>query len=319
MKTLEEFRQFYETRLSPDLHALEQDRKRLARNIAIAAAIILVPLVILALTLFRRVGPAAAFPLIAALIIFAAVAYFLSRTFTIQFKQSVIAPIVRFVNAGLTYSPTDYIPQTLFEASKIFTTEPNQYTGDDRISGKVGDTAIDFSQIKAERETGSGKNRSRHTIFKGLFFTADFNKRFVGQTLVLPDTAEKLFGHVGQMMQSWNIARDNLIKLEDPEFEQLFVVYGTDQIEARYILSTSLMERIVAFRRKTGRDIYISFLHSKVAVAIPYTRQLFEPKIFTSLLDYSVICEYFDDLQLAVGIVEDLNLNTRIWSKQKEA
>ncbi len=319
MKTLDEFRQFYDTHLLPDLRSLEQDRRRLFRNLGVTAAVILIPLLILALTLLRQVGPAAAFPLIAALIIFGAVAYFQSRTFTIQFKQSVIAPIVRFVNPDLIYSPTGCIPRTLFIASKIFTTEPNRYKGDDRICGRIGDTAIDFSQIEAERETGSGKHRERHTIFKGLFFIADFNKDFAGCALVLPDTAERLFGHVGQMMQSWNIARDQLIKLEDPEFERMFVVYATDQVEARYILSTSLMERIVAFRKKTGKDIYISFLYSKVAIAIPYTRQLFEPRLFASLLDYNLICEYFDDIRFAVGIVEDLNLNTRIWSKQIHA
>ena len=319
MKTLEEFRKFYDTTLLHDLRSLEQDRRRLARNLAIAAAIILLPLLILALTLLRQAGPAAAFPLIAALIIFGFVAYFLSRTFTIQFKQSVITPIVHFVDPNLIYRPTDRIPKTLFIASKIFTTEPNRYKGDDRVSGRVGETAVDFSEVKAERETGSGKNRRRYTIFKGLFFIADFNKNFLGRTLVLPDTAEKLFGHVGQMMQSWNLTRDDLVKLEDPEFEQLFVVYSTDQIEARYILSTSLMARIVDFRKKTGRDIYISFLNSSVVVAIPYDRQLFEPKLFTTLLDYDVICEYFDDIRLAVGIVEDLNLNTRIWSKQIQA
>jgi hypothetical protein len=113
-----------------------------------------------------------------------------------------------------------------------------------------------------------------------------------------------------------NIFRGELIKLEDPEFESHFVVYGTDQIQARYILSMSLMERIVEFRKKTGRKIYLSFVGSKVFAAVSYTKSLFEPRLFRTLLDFDPICEYFRDLQLAIGIVDDLNLNTRIWSKQ---
>nr|HDN00938.1 DUF3137 domain-containing protein [Deltaproteobacteria bacterium] len=48
---------------------------------------------------------------------------------------------------------------------------------------------------------------------------------------------------------------------------------------------------------------------------MPYDRPLFEPGIFKSMLDFSEIKKYFEDLQVAIGIVEDLNLNTRIWSR----
>jgi hypothetical protein len=133
---------------------------------------------------------------------------------------------------------------------------------------------------------------------------------------VLPDTAENLFGSFGKMLQQWNISRDPLIKLEDPEFERCFVAYGNDQVQARYILSTSLMERIVAFRKKADRPIYLSFVDSKVFVAVSYTRNLFEPKLLGTIMDFDRLCQYSEDLSLAVGIVDDLNLNTRIWTKQ---
>jgi hypothetical protein len=53
-----------------------------------------------------------------------------------------------------------------------------------------------------------------------------------------------------------------------------------------------------------------------VFVAISFTRNLFEPKLFSSLIDFENVREYYDDLALAVDIVDDLNLNTRIWSKE---
>ena len=118
------------------------------------------------------------------------------------------------------------------------------------------------------------------------------------------------------MLQSWNLSRPDLIQLEDPEFEKEFVVYGKDQIEARYILSLSLMQRILDFKRKTGQKIFLSFIDSKVFIGVWSDHVLFEPKILSTLLDFDLIREYFDDLQLAIGIVDDLNLNTRIWSKE---
>ncbi len=46
-----------------------------------------------------------------------------------------------------------------------------------------------------------------------------------------------------------------------------------------------------------------------------FWRNLFEPSYFTPLADYGRMEEYYNDLKLAVGIVEDLNLNTRIWGR----
>ncbi|MBN2492693.1 MAG: DUF3137 domain-containing protein, partial [Planctomycetes bacterium] len=204
--------------------------------------------------------------------------------------------------------------------SQIFPRPPDRYRGDDLVRGRVGRTELQFSELHTEylsRGTDrKGRTRgSWHTIFRGLFFAAGFHKNFRGTTLVLPDTAERLLGGIGKMLQSFNRARGELMKLEDPEFERLFVVYGDDQIEARYILSPSLMERITEFRRRAGRPVYLSFVRSRVYVAIGYGRELFEPRFYRSILGFETVAPYFEDLQLALGIVEDLNLNTRIWSK----
>ncbi|MEM7592810.1 MAG: DUF3137 domain-containing protein [Cyanobacteria bacterium P01_A01_bin.83] len=48
-------------------------------------------------------------------------------------------------------------------------------------------------------------------------------------------------------------------------------------------------------------------------MAIPYRHNLFEPKLFSSMMSFTPLKEYFLDLQLMIGIVEDLNLNCRIW------
>jgi len=319
VKTLEDLKNFYETALMSDLMVLEQQRRSVVRKVAwviITTASIAGVAFFVAMQSLREAGPVVIFPIIAGLLIGAGVCYLLTRGYVADFKALVIERIVRFIDENLTYSPKDCIPKSVFMLSKIFTTKPNRYKGDDLVSGKLGATQIQFCELNAEYESGSGKNRHRYTVFRGIFFIGDFNKHFTGQTIVLPDTAEKLLGRLGQKLQSLNIFRGNLIKLEDPEFESHFVVYGSEQIEARYILSTSLMARITDFKKKTGKKIHLSFIGSMVFVAVSYTRSLFEPRLFKTLLDFEPVRQYFEDLQLAVGIVDDLNLNTRIWSKE---
>jgi hypothetical protein len=319
LKTLEELKDFYNTTLLADLKVLEQQRRKITFKLTcifVAILCILGVCFLISRGNFNTIPAVVFIPVILCLLIGIVLYKLLTRDYVAGFKTLVIQRIVHFIDENLNYDSDNFIDSSTFISSKIFNTEPNRYEGDDLVWGKIGATEIQFSEIHAEHVSGSGKKRRRYTIFKGLFFIGDFNKHFTSQTVVLPDTAEKLFGRIGQKLQSLNIFRDQLIKLEDPEFEKHFAVYGNDQIQGRYILSTSLMERIVEFRKKTGRKIYLSFTDSMVFVAVSYINRLFEPRIFQTLLDFNPIQEYFEDLQLAIGIVDDLNLNTRIWSKQ---
>ena len=328
MKTKKELKQYYETKILPELIIIEEQRKKikskLILSIFIAVLLFIISFVIIvkfSLGLFLLI-----IPLSISFVIFFGFYSSFYKGFADEFKDKVIRKIIEFIEPGLTYDKNSFIPKADFVNSKIFNQSAEYYHGDDLVSGIIGKTELRFSEINAKhveqtghsRETGSGREKETRTypIFKGLFFMADFNKNFKGSTLVLPDTAEKLFGRLGQKLQSMNVGRGQLIKLEDPQFEKMFVVYSEDQIESRYILSASLMKRLVDFKEKTNKDVFISFVASKVYIAISYNRELFEPGLFKTLIDFVQIQEYFEDLQIAVGIVEDLNLNTRVWSKQ---
>jgi hypothetical protein len=322
-KTLSAFAEFYAAVLLKELKQLEVMRK------AVLGRVIILGVVMLGIA-----GAAAALDFayrftggwltLVTIALCGSAGAFLYRYLTSEyvhlFKISVISKIVAFLDPHLEYSPKGSIEQWKFVSSRIFERHPDRYTGDDYIRGKVGETGVELCEVHAQYKEESyssrgGRRRHWHTIFKGLFFAADFNKKFYGKTVVLPDTAEKILGRAGTFFQSLNKSRGELIKLEDPEFEKLFVVYGDDQVESRYVLSTSLMQRIVDFRKKTGRPIHLSFVSSQVFVAISYSRALFEPRVFSSITDFKCMEAYYDDLHLALGIVEDLNLNTRIWTK----
>jgi hypothetical protein len=112
------------------------------------------------------------------------------------------------------------------------------------------------------------------------------------------------------------MSRNSLVKMDDPNFEKEFVVYSTDQIEARYILSNSLMQKLLLFKQKSKHPVYISFVGNHIHIAIYYDKDLFEPSIFHSLLEYKIAMEYVKTLHTAIGIVEELKLNQKLWSKR---
>ncbi len=315
MKTEEEFKKYYDVNLISKLRDLENDRKKLLR-LTISLLLILAwatPIFFFYLNTAVFVGAILINGTLGA--IFLPKFGKLKKELKDKYKEEIINEMVSFIDPSLTYNSTSFISQFEFENSKIFIRKSDRYGGDDLVVGNIGKTEVQFSELNAQYETTDKDGRSRYvSIFNGIFFIADFHKDFVGETIVLPDRAEKLFGKLGTMLQKMNVSRPDLVKLENPDFEKAFVVYGTDQVEARYILTPALMERIMDFQKKSGK-IYLSFLHSKVYIAISLSKNLFEPPLFRSMLNYKLVEDYFKYLMLIVNIVEDLDLNTRIWSK----
>lgn len=247
-----------------------------------------------------------------------------------DFKQQVIQRLVKLYDENLSYNPTGGISQQEFRNSLIYQHSIDRYSNEDLIYGLLGKTAVRFSEVHAEYKTTTTDSKGNrhthwHTIFKGVFFVADFNKHFQGRTIVQPDHLESAWGGVGSWLQSLTAKaqvgshKGQLVKLEDPTFERLFAVYSTDQVEARYILSTSLMQRLVEFHDRVGRPLALSFIDSKLHIAIPNNKNLFEPPSIwfgSALMTQQEVQTYFDDIKLAAAIVEDLNLNLRIWTKE---
>lgn len=316
MSTKANFKEYYDTKLLPDLKILDGERKQVDRKVLIIVLIAIV-LVVTIGSIFNGSG-VQYFQILVAVVTFIAITV-VSKKYRQNFKNKIIQKITAFVDESLVYSPEGFVSQEEFTNSGIFQKYCNRYNGEDHFKGTLGKTAIEFSEIVAKEITssGTGSNRKEHQkiIFKGVFFVADFNKKFTGHTIVLPDTAERMLGKFGQSLQSMS-SRGELIKLEDPEFEKEFCVYADDQVEARYILSPSLMKRIVDFKQKWNTKVYLSFRDSKVYIAIKTNKNLFETRLFKSIVDYSFMETNMRYLILLTGIVEDLNLNTRIWTKK---
>lgn len=317
--------QIYTTELHPILQTLEVKRVHLRNKMALVGAIGFLIILLLAF-LFKELG------FFAGVFLGVPVWWLLIsgelKDYQTHFKQNIIGRLIKHYDPNLQYHPGQGILQAEFRNSQIYRKSIDRYACEDLIEGKIGATTFRFSEVHAEYKTTTTDSKGNttthwHTIFKGIFFIADFNKHFHASTLVLPDTAEKHLGRFGQTLQSWGakatLDKGQLIKLEDPEFERSFAVYSTDQVEARYILSTSLMQRLVEFCRQWKQPIALAFVRSNLYLAIPTNKDYFEPPSVWSksaLISIEQIGSYLNDIRLAEDIIRELNLNTRIWSKQ---
>jgi hypothetical protein len=233
-----------------------------------------------------------------------------------NFKDIVIKALINAIDPQLSYSKESYVSEETYHESKIFLTNLDKYYGDDYVWGMVDKTMVEFSQLLTGYEVHTSKGGTQfHIVFDGLFMVSDFNKNFKCSVFILPDFSEKIFGNIAKLFQKMNTERPPLIYMEDPEFEKLFKVYSNDTIEARYILSIDMLKRIVEVKNKLRKTIYLSFVNSKMFLAISSDQDIFNPKMSRSVFDPGMICEFYNNILSCVQIVDEMNLNTRIWTK----
>lgn len=318
MKSTSELTDFYYKTLYPALEILEKQRKNVRYRVFVTGALLtLIFFLIFILFSNSMSSDFLAFLAFAYVGIGTILYKFLTKNYTKEFKEKIIKPLIHAIDNTLSYFSDTYLPQKHFISSEIFTSHPDRISGNDYVSGKIDGINIEFSDLHAEKKHKDSKGReSWNTIFQGLFIVSEFNKHFKGKTVILPDSAQNTFGDViGGWLQSNNFSRSELVKMDNSTFEKEFVVYSTNQIEARYILSHALMEKLLTFKQKSRHPLYVSFVGGSIYMAISYNKDLFEPSVFHSLLDYKIAMEYVKTLHLAISVVEELKLNQKLWSK----
>lgn len=239
-----------------------------------------------------------------------------------QFRTDIVPFIISEFFPEASFNPYESIHSSDYFQSRLFTRSVDRYAGNNLISGFFGETNIRFSQLhtqyKTETRTKNGTKTTWHTIFEGVFMIADSNKAFKGATFILPDSAEKMFGGVGRWFQEkmGSHGRGEMVYLENPEFEKKFVVYATDPVEARYLLTSSMQQYFVDLHKHIkGCNLHVSYIGGQINLGLSGSFDLFRMSTQKSFKDISTLEYYSKELIDILKVIEILDLNTRIWGK----
>jgi len=320
---IKNFDAYFDLELAPEIERLAKLRDELW-NKAINNSIWMIALVIvvaLLLIFLFRTGPLLLFILIATVVVSAVIIFSNYRSqkkiYSTSFKEEVIKKMMFGIDERLSYQPALRIDLNDYYFSQLFKKIVGRHKGEDLIETTIGKTSFKFYELHTEHEICDSEGGSMYwsTIFKGVFFVIDFNKDFKYQTVVLPDYNQQKFGVWFQNFRASERYGAKLVNMNHPEFEKLFKVYSEDAVEAHYLLTPNLMERIIQLQQKFKEDIYLSFVNSKLCVAISNDLNLFEaPHLWGNPDFLNLVKTYHDYLHNCLEIVNDLNL--RIWRKE---
>lgn len=235
----------------------------------------------------------------------------------IVIAQSPINSYRQYVKNGIMkdftgfFKDFDYRFGNLVDAEKIrlsrlFGNYDRRY-GDDYFEGKYKNVTMTISEEKLTQIVRTRKSRHEQTVFDGVIVILSMNKKFKGQTVVKKD-----YGWLGnKFTRPSGLQR---LRLEDPVFERKFEVYSDNQIEARYLLTTAFMERLLRLKQAFGgKKIECSFFDHQLMIVISTSENMFETSsFFHSAFDKKRMDRAFEQFCSVREIVDILKLNQQL-------
>lgn len=221
-----------------------------------------------------------------------------------ELKDRVYPEVFRFFGEDFVYVRKGRLSASELRRSKILPSYDKEFV-EDYVGGTYKGVGLELTECKLTEQQGSGDNRRDVTKFQGVFVLLQMHKNFSGRTVVKKDQ-----GAIGNWFSGLGDGMDP-VKLEDPRFEKRFDVVSTDQIEARYLLTPTFMERLMALPGLfNGTDVQASFFDNKLLLMIPCKHDRFEPgSVFAPTTFVPEIRTILEEMKVIFDMVELLKLH----------
>lgn len=219
-------------------------------------------------------------------------------------KTDIMNMFMKFFD-GFRYEPEVGLSYYDIQDSYIFPAFDELHT-DDCFLGTYDGVGVRICEEKLiSNHVWHMKTRHNVITFLGVVLELDMNKEFLYHTFVVKDKG---------MMNALNKPKGfQKVALEDVVFENSFEAYSQNQIEARYLLTTAFMERMLKLKELYGgTNIQFSFNNNKVLIAINTKKNMFEPcSLFKSNLREKQVYNVFEQFMTIFSVIDILKLNQK--------
>ncbi|ACA84439.1 DUF3137 domain-containing protein [Shewanella woodyi] len=184
-------------------------------------------------------------------------------------KQRVFPKIFRYFGDDFIFSSTHQMSLSALKRSKLLPSYDNA-SFEDYVQGTYKGVEIAINELELTKEVKRDKRRETQTVFNGVMVQLSCHKPFTGHTVVVK-TRGGLINFLSDSFKS--LSR---VKLEDVRFEKQFDVFSSDQIEARYLLTVTFMERLQELASCFSGKIQCAFYDDKLLIMLASSEDRFE-------------------------------------------
>ena len=183
----------------------------------------------------------------------------------------------------------------------------NRVELEDQVSGVYDGVHIEMTELDLREVTRSKSGSRTRFVFQGPAFCFSFPKRFNGTTIIF----KSKWSLLGNWLDSCSIEGMERVRLEDPQFDESFEVYGTDQIEARYLLTPGFMEHLLNLRASLGDKTQAAFSGENFYIVANNGENRFEVHGLSADTVSAQLDKFVADIGIIFRIIDTLNLDSR--------
>jgi hypothetical protein len=230
-----------------------------------------------------------------------------------RYHKEILTAFISKMNNSFVYREQSFMSKEDILKSLLFAPSKYIIEGDSQLIGKYKNVAFQLCNlyITTPAHTHPKGSREEIEVFNGWCMMVTFNKSFNSRTTVIVKKSWfEILTEEDDFMDTQSYGESVL--LEDPEFNKLFKVYSLNQIEARYILTPSLMERIKKINEKHEGVLYLSFTNKHLYIFNNNNSNYLSQNgaYLSSLEEYH---QFYNEIEDALQVIDDLQLNIQVW------
>lgn len=238
-----------------------------------------------------------------------------AKEYSLAFKNYFVKSSLQKIFTNLRYSPDSGISRQTIASTQMMNMG-DRYSSNDLVTGNyktIGFTQSDVHiEERHERRDSDGHTHTYYvTIFKGRWMIFDFNKRFKADVQV----AQKGFGN--NKLGNWfSGEKFEKVEMESQEFNKAFKVYAQQPIDAFYILTPKIMEKIRNLDERNDGKLLLCFIDNKLHVGIYNYEDSFEHKsVFKPIDEEKTRNEISTDIQKITMFIDELELDNDLFKR----
>lgn len=263
----EKFNEFYENykdKLYDIYLKFNQSKSKIEKRFVIAMIAFLVIFILFSYRLKLLVDSSSLFIILGCILIVVSIfigIFLRLRREMYKLNKNIIEDIVKYITSdkNAIYEPNKRICIENIKDMELFNLDNLKYNGNNAISTNYNGNYMNFAdmeiyyykdKIKEEKAYDKdGKEYIKKTVdkvkkyvFDGCYISATLNKKIAEHIYLIPNNFADLI--INGTLKDYITYSGEEIQLENIEFSKKYKVYSDDEIQARYILSLSLMEKI---------------------------------------------------------------------------
>ena len=221
------------------------------------------------------------------------------KKYNAVYKERIVRKIIEYIDPSWEYMHENTELLNEYKDSNLYDKiEEEMIVIDDYISGKIDNNmSIKMCNMKITCVPNKLIPERVKDVFEGMFVDAVMSNNIGGEIRLYS------FAYSKNIIDK---TRFKIVETDSNEFNELFITYAENQVEALQVLTAEVMQILMDFYAKTNILYDISIKNNHIYIKL-HVGKMFEPKSMINAVNYRDISLYNTIVHFSMDIARKLN------------